>query len=148
MKKIINKDTSFRQNLYYSFQQVWCFKKIYIVAVIMLIVFKVIGSTLAIYTPSLIIGAVEKKFAVLEVLLGILGLVGANCIYLCADSVLQHKVRTEYMTKFEYHTKKQIMKICMNLDYSMLEDPQTSTLREKAESAGTSAYYLLINLRL
>jgi hypothetical protein len=61
----------------------------------MLIVFKVIGTTIAIYTPSLIIGTVEKKFAVLEVLFGILVLVGANCIYLCADAVLQHKVRTD-----------------------------------------------------
>ncbi len=142
-----NKVTSnLASNLVYSFKEVWSFKKHYVIIIMILIILQVLGKAISTYTPPIIINVVENQLRLNIVLLIVFSLIVLNCVHLCIDAVFQHKIWTEYQTKYVYYIKNKIMLACMSMSYSQLENPEMTTLKEKAERANYSCYSMLTTI--
>ena len=132
------------KNLKYSINAIRKFKKFYLVFMLLSIIFALIGKIVSVYTSPIIIDVVEKSLDESAIFITISLLIIFNFSYYCISSVIGHKLRTEYRTKFEYSMKDNIMKKCMYMPYEFLEDPDILTLKDRAYNSAISPFDLLL----
>ena len=136
--------TNLMKNLKYSINAIRKFKKFYLVFMLLSIIFALIGKIVSVYTSPIIIDVVEKSLDESAIFITISLLIIFNFSYYCISSVIGHKLRTEYRTKFEYSMKDNIMKKCMYMPYEFLEDPDILTLKDRAYNSAISPFDLLL----
>lgn len=134
------------KNTIYSVNSVWSYRKSYVILILVSVFVGFLGTFITNYAPAVVIDAVEKNSKVNTVALIITGVVLVSLIHGLISSCTEN-LRWTRRDKFQIYNQAQILKKAMRMDYSLLEDPDTVTVQNKAESAKRAMFDFLYALR-